>query len=237
MIDILCLAVVAGVTYMVASDGPWGAAITLISVLFAGLLAMNFFEPVANYLQTNVIGSFEWQSRWDVIALLGLFSLFVTLFKMMGETLLPTYAEVNTLLYEGGRWGFGLFSGYVVMAILLTALHVAPLPREFAGFTPERNNFFEVTAPDRQWLAFTQYVSEYGLRSRAANGTTPIFDGPMFPRIPSDLGTNQVWSSFPMKYAARREMGGGGVPATTTTAPPVTPPSTSGTSSGATSGF
>ncbi len=65
-------------------------------------------------------------------------------------------------------------TGYVVAAIILTSLHTAPLSREFMGFKPERSNLFDALAPDRQWLGFTQYVSEHVMRS-GSNG--PIFDG------------------------------------------------------------
>lgn len=225
MIDIILLAVFAAVTWLVASDGPHGAAITFVSVLLGGLLTMNFFEPVAQFLSTSVANSYEWQHRWDIIAFLGIFAGVVFGLRAIGEQLLPTYAELDTLVYEISRWGFSLLTGYITMAILLTSLHVAPLPREFLGFTPERKNFFQISAPDRQWLALTQYVSEHSLKTIGADGTIPIFDGPRFPRIPLDASTDQIWSSFPIKYAARREQfaSGTGRPTTGTgAAPPAT---------------
>jgi len=236
MIDIAILAVIAVVTWCVASDGPWGAAITFVSVILSGLLAMNLFEPVAQFMAVNVMNSYEWQHRWDVLALVGLFAAFVTLLRMLGETLMPTYAEVENLLYEFARWGFGFLTGYVVAAILLTALHTAPLPREFMGFVPERNNLFDFAAPDRQWLGFTQYVSEKSLRRSTPMGT-PVFDGPVFPRIPSDLSTNHVWASFPIKYAARREQFTTGQASAGATSLPTAPPPPSTPSGGAASGF
>ncbi|MCA8998852.1 MAG: CvpA family protein [Planctomycetaceae bacterium] len=226
MIDILLLAVVAIVTWMVASDGPWGAGVTFVSVLLSGLVAMNFFEPVAAFLSTNVMNSFAWQHYWDIIALLGIFAGGVFLLRTIGEKLLPTVPEVNQLAYEVGRWGLGAMTGYTTMAILLTSLHVAPLPREFLGFAPERNNFFMVSAPDRQWLALTQYVSERSLRNSDAFGNPTVFDGVNFERIPGDPSTMTTWSSFPMKYAARRELfatGGIASPAAAP-APVSTPP-------------
>jgi len=206
MIDFILLAILACVTWFVSSDGPWGAAITFISVVFAGILAMNFFEPLAGFLTTNLMGDYAWQHRWDVIALLGLFALFVSLFRVMGEALLPTYADVNALVYELARWGFGLASGYVVMAIVLTSLHTAPLPREFLGFTAERQNFLSITAPDRQWLGWTQYVSETSFRRRGG----VVFDGPYAPKNPLNPTDFHYWSSFPIRYAARRDQYYGG---------------------------
>lgn len=225
MIEIILAAVVLGVTWLVASDGPHGAAITFVSVIISGLLAMNFFEPLALFLTNNIAGSYEWQHRWDVVALLGIFSGGVFAMRSLGERLLPTYAELNTLVYELARWGFSLATGYATMAILLTAMHVAPLPREFFGFAPEQKNFFQIAAPDRQWLGFTQYVSESSLKRVLPGGAVPIFDGTAAPRIPEDPGTTQIWSSFPIRYAARREQFATGTgPAQHTDTAPAPPP-------------
>ena len=203
MIDLLLLAVVGVVTWSVASEGAWGAGFTLLSVLFAGLLAMNFFEPAAGYLQSAISDSPAWAQRWDVIALVGLFALFTFGLRSATDYLEPTFIPVHPLVHEIGRWGFGAMTGYVCMAVLLTALHTAPLPRTFLGFEPERRNLLGIAAPDRQWLGFTQYVSERVMR----NGR--VFDGPHYSVGPVQ---NQVWPSFPIRYASRRAgtSGGGG---------------------------
>ncbi|WP_417847599.1 CvpA family protein [Thalassoglobus sp.] len=202
MINFLLLAILIGVTYFVANEGPQGAAISLFAVILAGLIAMNFFEPLAEFIASSLGNSFEWQNRSDIIAMLLLFAGGVTLIRLMGDHLFPTYAEVTPMFYEVSRWGLGLFTGYITMAILLTSLHVAPLPREFIGFTPEGNNFLSITAPDREWLAFTQYVSEKSMK-RSGNR---IFDGAEFPSNPTEVSTQRIWASFPIRYAARREL-------------------------------
>jgi hypothetical protein len=220
MIDILLLVVIAIVTYCVASEGPWGAATTFIAVILAGLLAMNFFEPVAEMFPSGV----EWQTRADIIALLGLFALGVTGLRMAAEYLMPTQIEVNPLVYDGGRWGFGFLTGYVTAAILLTAMHTAPLPREFLDFKAEDNNFFNLAgvenSPDRQWLAFTQYVSENIFT------TGNVFDRPEFPRYRGR--PPELWSTFPIRYADRRQRfaSGASVAAAPSGAPASAPPRT-----------
>ena len=50
-IDILLLIILGLVTWSVASEGIWGASLTSLIVIFSGLLAMNFFEPVAGMLE------------------------------------------------------------------------------------------------------------------------------------------------------------------------------------------
>jgi hypothetical protein len=220
MIDLLLLAVLGVVTWLVASDGPWNAAITFVASLLAGLFAMNYFEPLAGFLSSTLMSAYDWQNRSDIIALLGLFCLGVFVLRTIGEILLPTYAEVHGYVHQGAQWGFGFLTGMVVMAVVCVSLHVAPLPREYLGFTAERQNFFGME-PDRRWLAFTQYASEKSLRRSGGDGLPVIFDGTRFPAIPGQ-GADEIWSSFPIKYAARRQQyasGGTASPQPTSAAP------------------
>jgi hypothetical protein len=189
---ILALIVVA-VAWCVAGEGAWGAGLTFLCVLFAGLLAMNFFEFVAGLL--DGMGSTV-QDYSDVAALVGLFTLFTFLGRLATDNISPTEIEFDARVHNAARWLFGAATGYATMAILLTALHTAPLPRNFIGFSPERANLFDSLAPDRQWLGFTQHVSEKVLRSKR------VFDGSKF-KMP---GTDQeYWPSFPIRYATKRQ--------------------------------
>ena len=212
MIDFLLIVIIGVVTWCVASEGAGGAAIILLSVLFAGLLAMNFFEPLAVFLERNVSAG-TMRYRWDYIALMGLFAGFVGLLRFITSQISPKYIHVHPYLYEAGRWGCGLLTGYITMAFLLAALHTAPMPREFIGFKPERKNLFGIVAPDRQWLGFTQYVTEKVFAKssflRDEEGqvfTIPrMFDGRTrwHDNLPGDQ--SEVLSSFIIRYASRRE--------------------------------
>jgi len=159
LIDILLILVFGIVTWCVASEGAWGAVLMAITVLFSGLLAMNFFEPVAAYLQANVFSSGRVSTWCDVVSLAGLFSLFVFGLRTASERLIPEFVPVEPIVHDVARWAAAAVTGYITMAFLLTALHTAPLPRDFIGFKPERRNFLEMAAPDPQWLGFVQFVT------------------------------------------------------------------------------
>jgi hypothetical protein len=210
MIDLILIAILGGVTFLVSNDGAWSAGTTFLCVLIAGLLAMNFFEPLAIMLTGAVP---DWGPRWDMISLVGLFVALVFALRMLSVRLVPTYIQVPGLVDTIGRWGFGAATGYVTMAFLLTALHTAPLPREFLGFKSERANLFNTVAPDRQWLGFTQYVSEksfarFDRNIGFVNGNQPLphtFDGTYFVvGDPTSPYPNSIWPSFPIRYAMRR---------------------------------
>lgn len=222
LFGIILLLILGAVTWCVASEGAWGAGLTFLCVMFSGLLAMNFFEPLAGYLDGMGSGIKDYS---DVVALVGLFTLFTFLGRLATDHISPTEIEYDARVYQVARWLFALATGYTTMAFLLTALHTAPLPREFLGFKPEADNFFDFCAPDRQWLGFTQHVSEKVLR------TGRIFDGwnnPLTPEAYPDPSDQQrIWPSFPIRYATRREDLGKprkpGVSGTSTPAPSAAP--------------
>ncbi|HAB12580.1 MAG TPA: hypothetical protein DCE47_12905 [Planctomycetaceae bacterium] len=204
-IDILLLIILGLVTWSVASEGIWGAALTSLIVIFSGLLAMNFFEPVAGMLE-GLGSSLWWRSHCDILALLGLFAGLVLGLRTLTDRISPRFITSDRLAYGLGRWGGGLLAGYVTMAFLLTALHTGPFPRNFWGFTPERRNLLNIVAPDRQWLGFTQWVSEETLKR---SGGGKIFDGPRTIRPSTGEGIgphgNTTWPSFIIRYATRRQ--------------------------------
>lgn len=205
MIDIILIAIIGIITWCVASEGAWGAVLTFFSVILAGLLAMNYFEPVAQLLGGSITNSGAWKYRWDFIALMGIFGIGIFAFRTITDYLAPNYQEVHSLMHDGFRWGFGFFTGYVTMAICCTALHTAALPREFLGFTPERNNLLGIAAPDRQWLGFTQYVTEKNFSSGR------IFDGPQYAVVEGQ--EPEIWPSFPIRYATTRMQASGAMAA------------------------
>jgi hypothetical protein len=214
VIDILLLGILGIVTWLLANEGAWTAILTFFSVVFGGLLAMNFFEPLAEFLGKQ-IPSFD--DRADFIALVGLFALFTFLLRLGLDNVAPTNIELPDIAYQAGRWLFAFGAGYVTMAIILTSMHTAPLPRNFLGFKPERKNFLGVISPDLQWLGFTQYVTEHvfarRIRIRNENNQEEAsfrdFDGlrVMFPGRP----TSDYLPTFIIRYASRRDKIGGAI--------------------------
>lgn len=222
MIDMACLIVVGIVTWMVAAEGIYGAGQVFLCTLLSALVAMNFFEPLAVQLR-----AFLPDIYCDFVALIGLFTVLVFGIRLGVEHISPTFVQVIPAVDTAGRWVLGAATGYLTMAFLLTALHTAPMPREFIGFKPERNNFFG-QAPDRQWLGFVQYVSEKPLASTVhyKEGTKDVFVARPFDGRYEIVGgmPQRIWPSFPIRYAQRREFYNLNISPTSSSTPPPPPP-------------
>ena len=93
MIDVALLLILALVAWNVAAEGAWGAAAVFLSVLFSGLVAMDYFEPLADLLQSGL--GIDWANRVDFIALVGLFAAGVFGLRYLSEWLVPNFIAVR----------------------------------------------------------------------------------------------------------------------------------------------
>lgn len=158
LLTILILLVFIACVATCYTEGMWSNAITLINVVTAALLAVNFFEPVARWLD-------DWDSSytyiWDFLALWGLFSLFMLVFRLLTDRLSRVKVRFLKL---ADRIGSGLLSawiGWVMVCFTMLTLHTAPMSRTFLfdGFQPGEKMVLGM-APDQQWLNFVQRTSK-----------------------------------------------------------------------------
>jgi hypothetical protein len=167
------------------AEGMWSNAIRLINVVIAALLAVDFFEPVARWLDS-------WQPSytylWDFLALWGLFAVFMVIFRELTSFLSPVKVRFLKLADRIGNGMFCLLIGWVMVCFTMTTLHTAPLGRTFlfGGFKAEDRMIMGL-APDRQWLGFVQGVSTGAL-------------------CRSDPRPFDPKNEFMRKYATRREL-------------------------------
>ena len=83
--DVVVAFLILLMTYAISSEGLWGAALMFFNVLFGGLIAFNFYEPLAKLIDSTGI---PWGFS-DTLSLLGLFCVSVMLLRMATETLAP----------------------------------------------------------------------------------------------------------------------------------------------------
>jgi hypothetical protein len=148
------------------TEGLWGNAVLLINVITAGLLAMNFFEPVANWLE-GLLPSFTYAC--DFLALWGLFGALMLVFRLGADYLSRVKVRFLKIADQIGSIALACWIGWVMVCFTAMSLHTAPMAKNFLGgsFQPEQRMFFG-QAPDRQWLGFTQKMSK-GAFARSAS--------------------------------------------------------------------
>jgi hypothetical protein len=186
------------------NEGMWGNFINLVNVTMAGLLAMNFFEPVAKLADSYVSSCTFFL---DFLSLWGLFAVFIIIFRLLTDRISRTKVRFLKLADQIGSPLMAAMVGIVMVNFTAMTLHTAPLAKNFCdgAFRPEERMLMGI-APDREWLGFVQIVSR-GVYSRTLSeaekdkGAYGKEDGPE-----GELAVFDRGAEFIPKYTARRTL-------------------------------
>ncbi|HZY86743.1 MAG TPA: CvpA family protein [Gemmataceae bacterium] len=160
----------------------WGvlrAFCACCNVLAAGLVAFNFFEPVAASLDPKLEGT-SLHGCEDALCLAVLFAVTFGLLHLVTRLLARKRPDYHPGLQLGGAAVFGLLAGYLLAGFLLCVLDTLPLGPYFPGFQanidPDARGvrLRRVLPPDRAWLAL---MHRAGLGPFARRGPTFDADG------------------------------------------------------------
>lgn len=119
------LAILAAFIAFGLRDGAWGTFIRAWNLLFAGLLATNFFEPAARFLE-NSIGS-ELTYFYDFLAFWGVFAVFMVILHSLTAVISRVSVKFNLYLDRALTVLSGLSCAGIFCALLAFSLHFAPL--------------------------------------------------------------------------------------------------------------
>jgi hypothetical protein len=157
LFPILMLVILAACAGTLYPEGLWSNAVRLVNVLFAALLATNFWEPLARWAE-QMEPTFTF--FWDFLCLWGLFCVFLVLFRVLTDFISRVKLRVRKIVDRIGSALLSLWIGYVMVCFTMFTLHTAPLAERFMGgaFQPGENNFLGL-APDLQWAGFVQKMS------------------------------------------------------------------------------
>jgi len=183
VIDLVMAFLILLLTYALSSEGLWGAALMFFNVVFGGLIAFNFYEPLAKLIDSTGIG---WGFS-DTLSLLSIFCVSVMLLRMTTETLAPAMVRFPVPVYHAGRVFFALATSLVTMAILVLAFHAAPVHKKIFGAIDYKYKPPFGMGLDHQWLGFFQYTTgmifarygsgtrdPYGEYGRSGNQRVPV---------------------------------------------------------------
>jgi hypothetical protein len=155
VIDLVFAFLILLMTYALSSEGLWGAALMFFNVVFGGLIAFNFYEPLARLIDSTGIG---WGFS-DTLSMLSIFCVSVMLLRMTTETLAPAMVRFPVPIYHAGRLFFALATSLVTMAILILAFHTAPVNKKVFGAIDYKYKPPFGMGLDHHWLGFFQYTT------------------------------------------------------------------------------
>lgn len=165
MLVMLTLLIMLGVGYAYWREGVLFGFCMCVSVLAAGLVAFNFWEPLADLVEGTVQGS-TLAGYEDFLCLAALFTITLALMRLGVDVLLPQWMEYPAALHQFGGAALGAIAGYLVSGFLICALETLPWHENFLGFeayTREELPIRKFMPPDRVWLGLMHYAGAYPL--------------------------------------------------------------------------
>jgi uncharacterized membrane protein required for colicin V production len=182
IVDLCVLALLGGITYALMSEGLWGSALMFFNVMFASLIAFNFYEPLAQLIVDNA-GAGTVSSFADSASLMVLFVVSLLLLRLATETLTPAMVRFPTPLYHLGRVIFALGGAMIMIAMLLLGYQTSPVQKKMLGVMDYKHKPFYNERFDRDFLAFFQYTTGYTFARNGAGEADPAREFPGRPML------------------------------------------------------
>jgi hypothetical protein len=168
MLSVFTILIMLGVAYAFWREGVLSAFVMGFNVFFAGLVAFNFFEPIAKELDPMLSDSFL-HGYEDSLALMALFCPTLAFLRWLTNNLVHTTVEYHPILQQGGSVVFGLMTGYLVAGFLVCVLQTLPFSDHFMQFEARIDpqspgaKLRRILPPDRVWLALMHRASRTSL--------------------------------------------------------------------------
>lgn len=171
-INILLILIFAGCFVFLMKAGLWTNTLTLVNVLTAALVATNYFEPLANWMNRQEPSL---KYAYDLLSLWLIFGVTVSLLRMATDYMSPIKVKFLLPVERVGGIVMALWVSWVFVCFTTMTLHTAPLARNFllGSFQPRpESKMLFGSAPDQKWLAWVHRQSQ-GSLSRLS-GTSPF---------------------------------------------------------------
>jgi hypothetical protein len=158
ILDLGCLVLVMGMTWALTSEGLWGAALMFFNALFAAMITLNCYEPLAQIIGTNV----EFLSGFaDALCILVIYTVSLLVIRLATENLAPAMVRFPMPLYHLGRFVFGLLGSAITLGMILIALDVSPVNKKILGAMDYKYKPFYGLRLDKEILAYFQHATGY----------------------------------------------------------------------------
>lgn len=139
------------------TEGLWGNALRLIDVVTSALLATNFYEPLANWLEGQMP---SYKYLLDFLSIWVIFGVSMLIIRAVSDHLSKVKVRFLKIVDQVGSGVLACCVAAVMVSFITMSLHTAPLGKEFmfGGFNSDDDMVLKL-APDRKWTNFTRMVS------------------------------------------------------------------------------
>jgi hypothetical protein len=155
LLEAFTIIVILIVAYCHYREGLFTAACMCVNVVLAGLIAFNFWEPLAGAVESVVDRTFL-QGYEDFVCLMFLFALSLGLLRALTHHFNSAEVVFQPALNQLGAAAMALITGYLLSGFLVCAMETLPWHQNFGGFEPYRENETGIRRylpPDRIWLS------------------------------------------------------------------------------------
>ena len=169
ILNIFFLVIVFVCVAMLWNEGLWNNGLTLLNVVLAGMVATNYFEPVAALADENVP---KFTYFWDFLSLWALFWITFGVLRILASTVSLHKVKFRLPVDRFGGIIAALAVCWTLICFTCMTLHTAPLSlHSFRGdFQKEPGAAsFLGFHPDQQWLGFVQGGSTGALTNAQSN--------------------------------------------------------------------
>ncbi len=162
-LSIILILVFVAVFASLMTQGLWTNFITLVNVITAGLVATNYFEPLADYFDRQEPRA---SYLYDFITIWVIFGITLLALRLATDWMSQVKVRFFMPVEKAGGILMALWVSWIMVCFTTMTLHTAPLSRHFLGFqqTPETHMLFGLQ-PDRVWMGWV-YRESKGTFSR-----------------------------------------------------------------------
>jgi len=206
MLEAMTIVIMLACAYVYLTEGLFTASVMSCNVLAAGLVAFNFFEPIADWIEGQSSG-FEYV---DALCLIALFTVTLGLLRLATNSISSLQVDFFPALHSAGGAVFGLVTGYLLSGFLVCFFQTLPLNQHFMSFDytyKPKQGMRNILPPDRAWLAMMQRASAYPFSNDPDDAIDPDTEQAekAFPdRYYRKYVTFDKYATFELRYARYR---------------------------------
>jgi uncharacterized membrane protein required for colicin V production len=209
MLAILTIVIMLVVGYAQLREGLFTAFTLCINILIAGLVAFNFWEPLAAEVEPMVKDTFM-EGCEDALCLIVLFGATLGLLRVAVNSLANKEVEFPAMLQQIGGGVFGMVAGYLVAGFLVCVLQTLPLRQDFMWFdyqleSKQGNLIRHLLPPDRVWLGLMQRAGAYAFSNEEdKQAKEDARQAGRTPTLEDSYVTFDKYSTFELRYGRYR---------------------------------